>query len=282
MGIKQYKPTSAGRRHGMVADFAEITRTTPEKSLLEKIPGTGGRNHHGRTTSRFRGGGHKQMYRKVDFKREKDGVPAKVATIEYDPNRTCRIALLHYVDGEKRYILAPKDLKVGMTVISGEKVEPQVGNAMLLRNIPLGLFVHNVELKPGRGGQLARSAGTYCQVQAREGDYAHLMMPSSEVRRVHVTCKATLGEIGFAEHMNIKLGKAGRKRWMGRRPHNRGTSMNPVAHPMGGGEGRSKGGHHPTSPWGKLSKGGKTRKPKNLSNKFIIRKRKPGPHNAGG
>ena len=277
-GIKQYRPTSPGRRAGTVSDNSDITSATPEKSLLEPLRKSGGRNNHGRTCARFRGGGHKRMYRVVDFRRDKDGVPGKVATIEYDPNRTCRIALVHYADGEKRYILAPKGLEVGMTILSGEKVEPQVGNAMSLKNIPLGLSVHNVEIRPGRGGQMARSAGTYCQLQAREGEYANLLLPSSEVRRVHVDCRATLGEIGFAEHMNIKLGKAGRNRWRGWRPHVRGICQNPVSHPMGGGEGRSKGGAPPCSKWGKPSKGGKTRKPKALSNAFIIRRRKKGPH----
>ncbi len=276
-GIKQYKPTSPGRRAGSVSDFSDITCTEPEKSLLEPLKKSGGRNNHGRTTSRFRGGGHKRMYRVIDFKRDKLGVPARVATIEYDPNRTCRIALLHYADGEKRYILAPKDLSVGMTVVSDERAEPSVGNAMPLKNIPLGLFVHNVELRPGRGGQLARSAGTYCQLQAREGEYAVLRLPSGEVRRVHVDCRATIGEIGFAEHMNISLGKAGRNRWLGRRPHVRGMCQNPVSHPMGGGEGRSKG-NIPRSKWGKLAKGGKTRKPKAVTNPFIIRRRPKGPH----
>jgi large subunit ribosomal protein L2 len=280
-GIRQYRPTSPGRRAGTVSDFSDITRDTPEKSLLEPLRKSGGRNNHGRTTSRFRGGGHKRMYRVIDFKRDKDGVPGKVATIEYDPNRSCRIALVHYADGEKRYILCPKDLQVGMTVMSGEKVEPTVGNAMPLKSIPLGLFVHNVELKKGCGGRMARSAGTYCQLQAREGEYAVLMLPSSEVRRVNVDCRATIGEIGFAEHMNIKLGKAGRKRWLGRRPHVRGICQNPVSHPMGGGEGRSKGGQPPMSKWGKPAKGGKTRKPKALSNVFIIRRRKKGPHVGG-
>ncbi len=277
-GIKQYKPTSYGRRHGNVSDFTDLTRRTPEKSLLEPLKKSGGRNHHGRTTSRFRGGGHKRMYRVIDFKRNKDGVPATVAHVEYDPNRTARIALLHYRDGEKRYIICPKDLKQGMTVVSGAKCPPEVGNCMELAHVPLGLFVHNIELKPGRGAQIARSAGSYAQVQAREGEYAILLFPSGEMRRVNVRCRAVLGEVSFAEHMNIKLGKAGRNRWLGWRPHNRGTSMNPVAHPMGGGEGRSKGGHDPVSPWGKLSKGGKTRKPKAISNSFIIRRRKPGPH----
>ena len=277
-GIKQYRPTSPGRRAGMVSDFTDLTASKPEKSLLEPLKKSGGRNNHGRTTMRFRGGGHKRMYRVIDFKRRKDGVPGKVATIEYDPNRSCRIALIHYKDGEKRYILAPKDLSVGMTIMSGEKVEPQVGNAMPLKNIPLGLSVHNVELNPGRGGQMARSAGAYCQLQAREGEHAILLLPSSEVRRVNVECRATLGEIGFAEHMNIKLGKAGRARWLGRRPHVRGMCQNPVSHPMGGGEGRAKGGGQPRSKWGQLAKGGKTRKPKALSNTFIIRRRKKGPH----
>lgn len=280
-GIKQYRPTSYGRRHATVSDFTDLTRGTPEKSLLEPLKKTGGRNHHGRTTSRFRGGGHKRMYRTIDFRRNKDDIPARVAEIERDPNRSARIALLHYADGEKRYILCPKDLKQGMTVMSGDRTEPQVGNCMQLAHMPLGLVVHNVELKPGRGGQIARSAGMYAQVQAREGDYAVLLFPSGEMRRVNVRCRATLGEVSFGEHMNIKLGKAGRARWLGRRPHNRGSAMNPVDHPMGGGEGRSKGGHHPCSPWGILSKGGKTRKPKAISGKFIIRPRKPGPHVGG-
>jgi len=277
-GIKQYKPTSWGRRHGNVSDFTDCTRDFPEKSLVEALPKSGGRNHHGRTTSRFRGGGHKRQYRVIDFKRLKDGVPAKVAEIERDPNRSARIALLHYADGVKTYIICPKDLKQGMTVVSGVKVEPQVGNCMELGNIPLGLFVHNIELQPGRGAQIARSAGGYAQIQAREGEHAILLFPSGELRRVNIRCRATLGEVSFAEHMNIKLGKAGRSRWLGRRPHNRGSSMNPVDHPMGGGQGRSKGGHHPTSPWGNLSKGGKTRKPKAISSGFIIRPRKKGPH----
>ena len=277
-GIKQYKPTSWGRRHGNVSDFTDCTRDFPEKSLLTALKKSGGRNHHGRTTSRFRGGGHKRMYRVIDFKRDKDNVPATVAHIERDPNRSARIALLHYADGEKRYIIAPKDLKQGMKIMSGEKTEPTLGHCMPLANIPLGLFVHNIEMKPGRGGQIARSAGSYAQVQAREGEYAILLFPSGEMRRMNVKCRATIGEVSFAEHMNLKLGKAGRNRWLGWRPHNRGTSMNPVAHPMGGGEGRSKGGHDPCSPWGKLSKGGKTRKPKAISSSFIIRRRKPGPH----
>jgi large subunit ribosomal protein L2 len=276
MGIKIYKPTTPGRRGGSVSDFSEITCTTPEKSLLGVKKRTGGRNNKGRTTSRFRGGGHKRRYRIIDFKRNKDNIPAKVATIEYDPNRTCRIALLHYVDGEKRYILAPEGLQVGQMIVSGEKTEPEVGNCMPLESIPLGLQVHNVELQPGRGGQLARSAGTKCQLQAREGRYAVLQLPSGEVRRVLTTCRATIGNIGNAEHMNIKQGKAGRRRWRGRRPHVRGVVMNPVSHPMGGGEGKSKGGKPPVSPWGVTAKGGKTRKKKKGSTKFIIRRRKKG------
>jgi len=277
-GIKQYRPTSPGRRAGTVSDFTDITKTTPEKSLLEPLKKSGGRNNHGRTTSRFRGGGHKRQYRVIDFRRDKGGVPGTIHSVEYDPNRSCRIALVHYKDGEKRYILAPKDLAVGATIMSGEKVEPQVGNAMPLKSMPIGLFMHNIELRPGKGGQMARSAGAYCQLQAREGDYAVLMLPSGEIRRVHVECRATLGEVGFAEHMNIKLGKAGRNRWLGWRPHQRGICQNPVSHPMGGGEGRSKGGANPVSKWGKLAKGGITRKPKALTNTFIIRRRKKGPH----
>lgn len=277
-GIKLYKPTTPGRRGGSVSDCSDITSTTPERSLLRVKKRTGGRNNHGRTTSRFRGGGHKRRYRLIDFKRDKVSVPAKVHSVEYDPNRTCRIALLHYVDGEKRYILCPAGLTPGMTVVAGDKVEPEVGNSMLLANIPLGLHVHNVELRPGCGGQFARSAGTKCQLQAREGLYAVLALPSGEMRRVPVACRATIGEVGFAEHMNIKLGKAGRNRWRGRRPHVRGVAQNHDAHPLGGGEGRSKGGKPPVSPWGVPAKGGKTRKRKALSNKYIIRRRKKGPH----
>jgi large subunit ribosomal protein L2 len=258
----------------MISKDTEITRTKPEKSLLRPLKKSGGRNAHGHTTSRFRGGGHKRRYRLIDFKRDKDDIPARVATIEYDPNRSCRIALLHYVDGEKRYILAPKAIKVDQEVMSGEKVEPRPGNCMPLRNIPLGLIVHNIELQPGRGGQLARSAGAFAQLMAKEGKYAQLSLPSGEIRLVHQDCKATIGQLGNVEHNLVSLGKAGRNRWLGRRPHVRGTAQNPVAHPMGGGEGRRGGGRHPCSPWGKLSKGGKTRKKKKLSSQFIIRKRK--------
>jgi large subunit ribosomal protein L2 len=261
-----------------VSDFSDITRSKPERSLLEPIKKKGGRNHHGHTTVRFRGGGHKRRYRRIDFKRDKFDVPAKVFSVEYDPNRTARIALLHYADGEKRYIICPDKLTVGMTVVSGERTEPQVGNSMPLKTIPLGLLIHNVELKPGRGGQIGRSAGVKCQLQARDGDYAVVLLPSGELRRIHVSCRATIGEVSFGEHMNIKLGKAGRKRWMGRRPHVRGIAQNPVAHPMGGGEGRSKGGAPPVSPWGVFAKGGKTRNKRAITDKFIIRRRKKGPH----
>ncbi|MHC4390869.1 MAG: 50S ribosomal protein L2 [Planctomycetota bacterium] len=277
-GVRLYKPTTPGRRGGSVSDFSDITRSKPERSLLEPIKKKGGRNHHGRTTVRFRGGGHKRRYRRIDFKRDKFNVPAKVFSVEYDPNRTARIALLHYADGEKRYIICPDKLTVGMTVVSGERTEPQVGNSMPLKTIPLGLLIHNVELKPGRGGQIARSAGVKCQLQARDGDYAVVLLPSGELRRIHVSCRATIGEVSFGEHMNIKLGKAGRKRWMGRRPHVRGMAQNPVAHPMGGGEGRSKGGAPPVSPWGVFAKGGKTRNKRAITDKFIIRRRKKGPH----
>jgi large subunit ribosomal protein L2 len=274
MGIKQFNPTSPGRRQGTEFDWSDLTTRTPEPSLLEPLRKSGGRNHHGHTTSRFRGGGHKRRYRKIDFKRDKDGVAAVVKTVEYDPNRSCRISLVQYEDGEKRYILTPKDLKVGAKIVSGPRVEPNVGNAMELRAIPTGLIIHNVELKPGRGGQLARSAGCSVQLMAKEGDYADVTLPSGEMRKIHLSCRATIGEIGNADHQNITVGKAGRTRWMGRRPHNRGTSMNPVSHPMGGGEGRTGGGRHPCGPTGVLSKGGKTRRPRSPSNQFIIRRRK--------
>jgi large subunit ribosomal protein L2 len=256
------------------ADLSEVTSAEPEKSLLAPMRKTGGRNNYGRTTARFRGGGHKRRYRIVDFRRNKDGVRAKVASIQYDPNRTARIALLEYEDGEKSYILAPEGLKVGATVASGEDVEPAIGNCMPLGRIPLGLFVHNVELQPGKGGQMARSAGNGAQVSAREGRYVHLVMPSGEIRRVLSECRATIGRVGNADHQNVKLGKAGRSRWLGRRPHVRGTAQNPVSHPMGGGEGRRAGGRHPCSPTGVPAKGGKTRKRRKYSDHLIIRKRK--------
>lgn len=274
MGTRQYKPTSPGRRFGMVSDWAEVTDGKPEKSLLERLKRSHGRNAHGHITSRCRGGGHKRKYRRVDFRRNKDGIPAKVVSIQYDPNRTTRIALLHYADGAKSYILAPKDLKIGARLFSGDKVDPKVGNCMPLRNIPLGLTVHNIELQRGRGGQLVRSAGAMAQLVAKEGRHAHISLPSGEVRKVHLDCRATIGQLGNVEHQNVILGKAGRNRWLGRRPHVRGVARNPYCHPMGGGEGRTKGGRHPCSPWGKPSKGGKTRKPKKLSNAAIIRRRK--------
>jgi large subunit ribosomal protein L2 len=278
MPIKIYNPTSPGRRNSSVLDFSHLTKKRPEKSLTERITKTNGKNAHGHITSRFRGGGSKKLYRIVDFKRDKDSVAAKVAAIEYDPNRTCDIALLHYADGEKRYILAPRGLEVGMKVVSGDRVDPDLGNAMPLSSIPLGLQVHNVELQPGRGGQLARTAGMTCQLLARDGDYAVLVLPSGETRKVHVRCRATIGQVGNLDWQNIRWGKAGRTRHSGRRPHNRGTAMNPVSHPMGGGEGRTGGGRHPCSPKGKLSKGGKTRRRKAISTKFILRRRKPGKH----
>ena len=274
MAIRKYKPVTPGRRDGSVSDFSEITATKPEKSLCERISRNGGRNNHGHITARHRGGGHRRLYRRIDFRRNKDGVPARVATIEYDPNRTARIALLHYADGEKRYILAPRGLEVGTVLESGEVAEPRVGNSMELRNIPTGLDVHNIELVPGQGGKMARSAGVRVQLLAKEGTRVVLSLPSGEIRQVHHRCRATIGIVGNEEHSLVKLGKAGRNRWKGRRPHVRGTAKNPVAHPMGGGEGRTAGGRHPCSPTGKLAKGGKTRSPSKPSNKHIIRRRK--------
>jgi large subunit ribosomal protein L2 len=283
MGIRSYKPVTAGRRGGSVSDFADCTRpleNRPEKSLLVPRKKTGGRNHHGVVCSRFRGGGHKKMYRLIDFRRQKENVWATVESVEYDPNRSARIALIKYEDGEKSYILSPDGLKAGDRVISGSEVEPKPGNCIPLKKIPLGMTIHNLEMTPGRGGQICRSAGTGAVLTAREGDWAQVTMPSGEVRRVHIDCRATIGVISNADHMNISLGKAGRKRWMGRKPHNRGTSQNPVSHPMGGGEGRTAGGRHPCGPTGVLSKGGKTRKKRKPSNKAIIRRRRPGPHYA--
>jgi large subunit ribosomal protein L2 len=274
MGIRFYKPTSRGRRFGSVGDFEEITRDAPEKSLLVKIRRKGGRNNVGRLTMRHKGGGHKPVYRLVDFHREKAGVPAQVATIEYDPNRSARIALLHYQDGEKRYIIAPSDLKVGQNVISGEAAEPASGNSMPLRLIPPGIPIHNIELKAGQGAKMVRSAGSQATIQAKEGGYATIALPSGEIRKVHLECRATIGQVGNLEHQNITIGKAGRNRWRGIRPTVRGSAMNPVSHPMGGGEGRRAGGRHPKSKWGVLSKGGKTRKPRKQSNKHILRRRK--------
>jgi len=275
MGLKQYKPTSPGRRFQTVSDFAEITATKPEKSLLAPNPKKGGRNNNGRITTRHQGGGHKRRYRIIDFKRTKDGVPAKVATIEYDPNRSARIALLHYADGEKRYILAPKGLKVGDVITNGPGSDIRPGNTLALAEIPVGTVVHAVELQPGKGAALARSAGTSIQLMGKEGGYAILRMPSSEMRRVLVTCRATIGEVGNSDHGNIKIGKAGRARWKGVRPTVRGTAMNPVDHPHGGGEGKNKSaGRHPVTPWGTPTKGHRTRKKGKLSDRLIIRRRK--------
>jgi large subunit ribosomal protein L2 len=279
MGVRQYNPTSAGRRGGSVSDFAECTFpkvNKPEKSLLVRRKKTGGRNHMGIITSRFRGGGHKQMVRLVDFKRKKDGVEATVMSVEYDPCRSARIALLLYTDGEKRYILSPDGLKAGDKLVSGDGVEPKVGNCLPLARIPLGMKVHNVELTPGRGGQMCRSAGCGATLTAREKDWAQVTLPSGEVRRVSSKCRATIGTVSNPDHMNISMGKAGRVRWKGRKPHNRGTTMNPTDHPMGGGEGRTAGGRDPCSPTGVLAKGGKTRKKKKPGNKAILRRRPAG------
>ncbi len=277
MGIRKLRPMTPATRFYSISTFEEITKTEPEKSLLRPLKKSGGRNNLGRITSRHRGGGHKRRYRLIDFKRDKRGVDAKVAAIEYDPNRSARIALLHYVDGEKRYIIAPDGLKVGQTVQAGSGVEVQTGNALPLGEIPVGTFVHNVELRPGKGGQLGRSAGNSVQLMAKEGDFATLKLPSGEVRKVRIDCYATIGMVSNADHENISLGKAGRSRWLGIRPQTRGMAMNPVDHPMGGGEGRSKSGggwQHPESPWGKYAKGLKTRKKKNPSNKYIVKRRK--------
>jgi large subunit ribosomal protein L2 len=272
MPLRKRNPTSAGRRFQTVADFSEITKDHPERSLLGPKPGSGGRNNKGRKTSRHRGGGHKQQYRKVDFKRAKDGVPAKVAAIEYDPNRNARIALLHYYDGEKRYIIAPARVKVGDVLQNGQGAEIRPGNALPLRFIPVGTTVHNVELKPGAGAQMARSAGASVQLVAKEGDFVTLRLPSTEMRRVPIDCRATIGEVGNAEAELVSLGKAGRNRWKGVRPQTRGVAMNPVDHPLGGGEGKSSGGRHPVSPWGKPE--GRTRSRKNPSDKLIVRRRR--------
>ena len=274
MAIRKLKPTTPGTRYMSISSFDEITKSTPEKSLTATIKKSGGRNNQGRVTSRHRGGGHKRKYRVIDFKRDKFGIPAKVFSIEYDPNRTSRIALLHYADGEKRYIIAPNDLKVGDELMSGPGSEIKVGNALALKEIPLGSFVHNVEMKPGKGGQLGRSAGAAIQLMAKEGNQAQLKMPSGEVRIVSTECMATYGTVGNADYENLSYGKAGRSRWLGIRPHVRGVAMNPVDHPMGGGEGKTSGGGHPVSPWGQRAKGLKTRKKKNPSNKYIVKRRK--------
>jgi large subunit ribosomal protein L2 len=273
MGNRAYRPTSAGRRFATVADFAEITKTEPEKALCVKRKKTGGRNNVGRLTMRHKGGGQKPKYRQVDFRRDKAGIPGTVAAIEYDPNRSARIALIHYRDGEKRYILAPNDIKVGQKILSGEAAEPASGNAMPLRLIPPGIPIHNIELKAGQGARLVRAAGVQAAIQAKEGDYATVALPSGEIRRIHLECMATVGQVGNLDHQNIWIGKAGRNRWKGIRPTVRGSAMNPVSHPMGGGEGRRSGGRHPKSKWGVLSKGGKTRKPRKHSNKHILRRR---------
>ena len=274
MPIKKYRPTTPSRRFMTVEDFSDLTKKAPEKALLEPKPEKAGRNNHGHITMRRRGGGHKQRYRVVDFRREKDGIPGKVVSIEYDPNRSARISLVNYADGEKRYILVPAKMEVGTVLDSGAKAEFQVGNTLPLRNIPLGTVVHNVELTPGKGGQMARAAGNGCQVLAKEGKFAALRLPSGEMRRVLLDCRATIGQVGNEEHSNISLGKAGRSRWLGRRPKVRGVVMNPVDHPHGGGEGRTSGGRHPVTPWGVSTKGHKTRKKKNRTNQYIIRRRK--------
>jgi large subunit ribosomal protein L2 len=272
MALRSRKPTSPGRRFQTVSDFSDITKTTPEKSLLAPKPKTGGRNTHGRKTSRHRGGGHKQQYRIIDFRRNKDGIPATVASIEYDPNRSSRIALLHYHDGEKRYILAPHGLKVGDKLQSGQGAEIRTGNALPMRYIPTGSVVHNVELRPGGGGKIARGAGMSVQLVAKDGGFATLRLPSTEMRRVPIDCCATLGVVGNSEHELIKIGKAGRNRWKGKRPQTRGVAMNPVDHPLGGGEGKTSGGRHPVSPWGQPE--GRTRAGKKQSDQLIIRRRR--------
>ena len=272
MALRKRKPTSPGRRFQTVSDFSELTTDKPEKSLLAKKNRTGGRNNHGRKTSRHRGGGHKKQYRVIDFKRNKNGVPATVATIEYDPNRNCRICLLHYHDGDKRYILAPEGVKVGELLQSGHGSEVKAGNALPMRYIPVGTVIHNVELKAGAGAKLARSAGVSIQLVAKEGDFATLRLPSSEMRRVPIDCRASVGEVGNSQHELVKIGKAGRNRWKGKRPQTRGVAMNPVDHPHGGGEGKTSGGRHPVSPWGKPE--GRTRKSNQESDKLIVRRRR--------
>ncbi len=281
MGLKKYKPTSPSRRFMTSSDFEEITTSKPEKSLTTKITKTGGRNNNGRVTSRHIGGGHKKRYRIIDFKRLKDGIPARVAMIEYDPNRSARIALLHYADGEKRYILAPLRLQVGDTVMSGPEADIKPGNALALRDIPTGTIVHNVELQIGRGGQMVRSAGVGAQLMAKEGDYATVRLPSSEMRMVHLDCRATIGQVGNVTHGNETIGKAGRSRWKGIRPRVRGSAMNPVDHPHGGGEGKTNSGRHPVTPWGKPTNGFRTRNKKKASQKLIVRGRKRGKHTEG-
>ena len=274
MAVKSYNPTTASRRNMTVSDFSEITATSPLKSLTKGKNSTGGRNSYGRVTTRFRGAGNKRRYRMIDFMRAKDGVPAKVVSIEYDPNRTARIALLAYADGEKAYILAPNGLQVGQTVMNGSKAELKPGNCLKIKDIPVGVSIHNIEMLPGQGAKLVRSAGQSAVLRGKEEVYAQIKLPSGEVRMINMECKATIGVVGNEEHMNIKLGKAGKKRYLGKRPHVRGVAMNPIDHPMGGGEGRSSGGGHPVSPWGQLAKGKRTRYPKKTSGKFIVERRK--------
>lgn len=274
MPLKTFRPYTPTRRFTVLPDFSEVTKSRPEKSLTEPKPSRGGRNMYGRITTRHQGGGHKKFYRLIDFKRDKHDIPAKVAAIEYDPNRGARLALLHYKDGEKRYILATVNMKVGVTLLSGPAVEPTEGNALPLANIPLGLAIHNIELTPGRGAQMVRGAGLGAQIMAREGEFAHLRLPSGEIRRVSVRCYATVGQVGNPDHQNVSSGKAGRSRWLGVRPTVRGVAMNPIDHVMGGGEGRSSGGGHPRSPWGQLTKGKKTRNRRKTTKRFIVQRRK--------
>ena len=273
MPMKQYNPTSPGRRFVTTLDFSELTKKEPERKLTEPLRRSGGRNNKGRITVWFRGGGHKRRYRVVDFRRDKKNVPAKVAAFEYDPNRSARLALLHYADGDKRYILAPEGLKLGQTVVAGDSADILPGNCLPLRAIPAGTMIHNIELRKGKGGQMVRTAGGAAQLVAKEGDYAQIKLPSGEVRQVHVECSATIGQIGNIDHKNVSFGKAGRTRWLGKHPHNRGVAMNPIDHPHGGGEGRTSGGRHPVTPWGKPTKGAKTRKNKRTE-QFIVKRRK--------
>ncbi len=274
MGVRIYRPTSAGRRNGSVNDYGELTTSKPEKTLCRRIKKSGGRNHHGKTTSRFRGGGARRIYRMIDFKRNKDGIPAEVKTIEYDPNRNCFISLVQYKDGEKRYILTPYKMKVGDEILSGERCEPRTGNTMPLQAIPAGMEIHNIELTAGQGGKMVRGAGNAAKIAAKEGNWVTVILPSGEMRMIRKECRATIGRLSNPDYQNVRIGKAGRKRHMGRRPHVRGKAMNPVAHPMGGGESRSNGGRHPCSPKGVLAKGGKTRNKRKPGNKRIIRRRK--------
>lgn len=274
MAIKKYKPSTPGQRFKSVSVFSDLTSKRPEKRLTGPNPKKAGRNNTGRITMRRRGGGHKRLYRAIDFRRDKDGVPGRVASIEYDPNRSARIALVVYADGEKRYVLAPKELEVGTVLQSGPEAEYQAGNCLPLQKIPLGTVIHNVELVPGKGGKFARSAGNSCQLLAKEGDFAVVRLPSGEMRRVPIACRATVGQVGNVDHNNISLGKAGRSRWLGRRPKVRGVAMNPVDHPHGGGEGKSSGGRHPVTPWGVPTKGHRTRKKKHRTDKYIIRRRR--------